>query len=426
MSQKLCDNLPFSMKKRTIVLTTLFLILVVFLGWRLVRPMNIFTVSEAFERPISTANIPPIFKTLSAEECATCHREFYDEWKTAIHSQAWTDPYFQADWRFDHKQQICKNCHTPLDRQQEHRVLGFHDAEKWDPVLEPNPGFDRALQHEGVTCSACHFRDGKILGPYGDSTAPHPVQKLDNPNRICVRCHVVSGDRWDTFFRFPPCGTVAEIRSSQNIHRCDNADPGVSGEVVVDDLAGINCVDCHMPLVERPIVEGGKIRLTRLHLWRGGHDPEMVKSGLDITFKEEPAALSDQHHVTLTITNIGAAHYIPTGTPDRHLTIELTLLDSEGNVIKKENHTLKRWVMWRPFIIDLRDTRLPYGQSRSYTMEFNMHDPDKVLMVGAVVRYHLLDEKRRKRISYENREPISYEVFREQLIVNESVVNDDV
>ena len=30
-----------------------------------------------------------------------------------MHSQAWTDPYFQADWQFDGAQQICKNCHIP-------------------------------------------------------------------------------------------------------------------------------------------------------------------------------------------------------------------------------------------------------------------------------------------------------------------------
>ncbi len=111
--------------------------------------MNIFVVSEAFERPISTERIPFPMKALRAEECAACHQEFYREWSTTIHSQAWTDPYFQADWRFDRKQQICKNCHTPLDRQQPQRVLGFNDKDKWDPILAPNPDFDPELQAPG-------------------------------------------------------------------------------------------------------------------------------------------------------------------------------------------------------------------------------------------------------------------------------------
>ena len=59
-------------------------------------------------------------------------------------------------------------------------------------------------------------------------------------------------------------------------------------------------------------------------------------------------------------------------------------------------------------------------------MNFNTHDSDKSYMVEAVVRYHLLDEKRRKCISYENRELIAYELFYGQLFVNKSVTNDDV
>jgi hypothetical protein len=38
--------------------------------------------------------------------------------------------------------------------------------------------------------------------------------------------------------------------------------------------------------------------------------------------------------------------------------------------------------------------------------------------VEAEVRYHLLDEKRRRRIGYRNREPISYEVFRQSLSID--------
>jgi len=102
--------------KRNILLATIALA-VIFLGWRFVRPMQILIVSPAFERPIDTRAAPAMFPTLSAKECATCHQAFYDEWSTTIHSQAWTDPYFQVDWRFDGSPQICKNCHIPLDRQ---------------------------------------------------------------------------------------------------------------------------------------------------------------------------------------------------------------------------------------------------------------------------------------------------------------------
>ncbi len=419
--------------KRKIVWLAITVVVVVFLTWRMIRPMNIFVVSEAFEMPISTAEVPALLRTLSAEECAVCHKEFYEEWSSTMHSQAWTDPYFQTDWNFDRAQHICKNCHAPIDRQQEHRILGYRDRPKWNPILEPNPDFDAGLQHEGVTCVACHLREGKILGPYGDTQAPHPVRKLADSNQVCVRCHVVGGDRWDTFFRFPPCGTVAEIQStplstmnSEDIDvvadYVDSVDSekllpkkGGSGEVLVPDTARLGCVQCHMPLTERPLIEGGKVRPVRRHLWRGGHDPEMVKQGLDIQLKKTAGDSPGKQQLILTITNVGAAHYLPTGTPDRFLTVEFRIVDKQDNVLKEQIHKLKRTVMWRPFIIDLWDTRLPRWQPRSYRFEFSTTDKTQPAAIDVTVRYHLMDLKRHERIKHKSVAPISYPVFQERV-----------
>lgn len=397
------------MNKKSIVITLSLVVITVFLGWRFVRPMNIFIVSDKFERPVSTAKIPVMFKTLRAEECGSCHQQIYKEWKTTIHSQAWTDPYFQADWKFEGSQQICKNCHIPLDRQQEHKVIGFRDKEKWDPILVPNPEFDAALQHEGVTCAACHLREGKIVGVYGDTRAPHPVKKLKSGNEVCIRCHVVGGERWDTFFRFPPCGTVAEIQAGrgEKVAR--------SGETVVGDPAALGCVGCHMPLVERPLVTGGKVRKVRQHLWRGGHDPEQVKRALDIKFEQISA---DGRRFQLTLTNVGAAHYVPTGTPDRHFTLSVRLIGKNGKAITEEQHVIKRTVMWRPFIIDLKDNRLPPGKPGVHDFKFSKRDVARAVTVEAVMRYGLVEEKRIKRIGYKSKEPLSYEVFRKRLTLD--------
>lgn len=419
------------MRKRTVITGTIVIAVVAFLAWRFIRPMNIFVVSEVFERPIDTTAAPAVLGNLRATECGACHQSFYNEWKTTIHSQAWTDPYFQADWKFDGSQQVCKNCHIPLDRQQEHRVLGFRDKEKWEPILEDNPDFNPRLQHEGVTCAACHVRDGKVVGVHGIADAPHPVRKLGNPNQVCVRCHVVSGERWDAWWRFPPCGTVAEIRETpgaqlneQEVEALLKLEPdrkptGASGEIRVPDSDELNCVQCHMPAVKRPLVEGGEPRLARRHLWRGGHDPAMVRATLDINLAEEKPTATGKRVFALTLTNTGAAHYLPTGTPDRHLTVDLTLRDHNGVVLKREQAILKRTVMWRPLIIDLWDTRLPRWQPRRYRIGFSTGDKPAPAAVEAVVRYHLLEEKRRRRIGYENSEPISYEVYRERMVIGE-------
>ena len=408
------------MTKKRAIIGLVLLAVAAFFGWRFLRPMNIFVVDLAFERPVSTAEIPEPLETLRAEECAACHQEIFDDWSTTIHSQAWTDPYFQVDFVFDGSQQICKNCHIPLDRQQEHLVLGFRDKEKWDPILAPNPDFDPVLQHEGVTCAACHLREGRILGPSGSDAAPHPVRKLESGNEICANCHVVGGERWDAFYRFPPCGTVAEIRATGGAGQDRETAPstGASGEVALPDLAALGCVECHMPLVEKTASEEGEPRPVRRHLWRGGHDPEMVKSGLAIKLHEEPTD-AGKRKFALTITNVGAAHYLPTGTPDRHLTVNLRLLDGDGDVLDETTHTLKRTIMWRPFIIDLWDTRLPRNQPRTYDIEFSAAGKSAPAAVEAVVRYFLVDEKRRKRIGYEDRDATFYEVYRQHVPLND-------
>ncbi len=429
------------MTRKAILL--LVLLLAIFMAWRFIRPLNIFVITEAFERPEDTSIIPEPLTGLGARECANCHQEFYDEWRTTIHSQAWIDPYFQTDWQFDNSQHVCRNCHTPLDRQQPHLILGFRDKDKWDPILEPNPDFDPDLQHEGVTCTACHLRDGKIVGTLGIEDAPHPVKKIDDPNTVCVRCHVVEGERWDTFFRFPPCGTVAEIRANpysrltsgdiETLQDSSDSPPeapltgktdttlpsnqqrGASGEIALPDTSALGCVQCHMPLVQRPLVEGGQVRPVRRHLWRGGHDPDMVKSGLEVQFEEVAGESPDSRRFVLTLTNVGAAHYLPTGTPDRFLSIDFSLLDRGGEVLKTQGYTAKRTVIWRPFIIDLWDTRLPRWQPRTYEFSVPVTTNSDSAAVEAVVRYHLLDEKRRKRIGYDNKEPIAYDVFRQTI-----------
>jgi hypothetical protein len=106
---------------------------------------------------------------------------------------------------------------------------------------------------------------------------------------------------------------------------------------------------------------------------------------------------------------------VPTGTPDRHLTVDLRLLDDQGGVLDEQHHTIKRTVMWRPFIIDLKDNRLARWQPRRYELEVPVDS--RAVKIEAEIRYHLLAESRRKRIGYENTTPINYAVFRKQILL---------
>lgn len=354
------------------------------MAWRFLRPMNIFVVDARFERPMQ-AEVPRGLRSLSAEECGGCHIDIYREWSASMHRHAWTEPYFQVDYRFDGSQQICLNCHTPLADQQQNLVLGFKDRDKFDPVLAPNPAYSARLRDEGVTCAVCHLQNGAIAGPYKTNKAPHPVQydpEMSQGIKPCLRCHVVPGSRWDTFYAMPPCGTVAEIQRRGGT---------------------IDCVGCHMPAVKRAVSSGTMTpREGRRHLWQGGHAPGQVMKGLSVEYRREAGAM------VFTLTNIGAAHYFPTGTPDRHLTLEVAVLDANGDALNKKVYTMKRYILWRPFILDLRDTRLPHGQPRSFRFGFS---DERAAVLDVTVSYHLLDEARRRKIGYENTEPIAYPIY---------------
>jgi hypothetical protein len=378
-------------KKKTIWLLILGGLLV-FLGWRMVRPMNIFVVADEFALPMEVA-VPSGLTSLSARECGECHTEIYREWLTSMHAEAWTDPYYQVDFVFDGSQQICLNCHIPLKNQQENLVTGFRDRERFKPILAPNPDFDPELRQEGVTCVVCHVRDGVIIGPYGDTDAPHPSRRdpaMTGGIGVCRQCHVVSGKRWDTFYRIPPCGTVAEIEA------------GGAGQE-------IDCVGCHMEPVNRPLVDGASSRPGGRHLFRGGHSPDTVRAALQVDFALT-AERDGGRRATVTLTNTGADHYLPTGTPDRHLTVEFRLRE-EGKVVREKEHVLKRTILWRPFIVDLRDTRLARDEPRGYVFSLKPEDFAARRVLEVTVRYHLLDEARRKRIAYNNQEPISYPLY---------------
>ena len=374
----------------------LLLILTSLLLWRLLRPLNIFVMEDKFAYGIPVT-IPEGLDSISAKSCGVCHEEIYKEWSQSIHAQAWSDPYYQQDMEFEGRPYICINCHIPLQPQREKLILGYRDSDKLDPILKKNPDFNPQLQDEGVTCAVCHLRDGVIIGSFQSNTAPHPI-KVDREFLTgmspCNICHVVSGDRWDMFYSRPPCGTLSEIFEVDR---------------------PIDCVGCHMPATTRPIALNGEPRTSGKHLFLGGHSQKKVKSAL--TVEHQWQEHDNLGTFILSLTNTGTNHFLPTGTPDRHLTVEIKLLDRQNQIIKQEQHKLIRTILWRPVIIDLWDSRLPYGKPRLFKVDFNKNSNNRPVAIAVTVRYHLLEESRRKRIGYKPETPIDYPIFQKKFLV---------
>lgn len=344
-----------------------------------VKPTVIFGLRSDYAHAIPYQKIPEGLTSLRAESCGTCHKAIYDEWKTSIHAQAYRDPFFHAYWTKDNHTWVCLNCHSPLENQQPTLITEIPRDRVERAVQTPNPQYDADYQHEGVTCAACHVRDGVILGPFDDAVAPHPT-KADptfRTTQVCYRCHSVVGGPAQ-FYNGGPCGTYPEYESGYWMKE-----------------RGFICQSCHMPEIERPVATGGPLRKGRQHLWRGGHDPAMVKQAVDIKVVAEPAEPKpgDKVRVTLTLINAGAGHKLPTGDPDRHFTVEFAVEDQGQKVLESRQETMGRWILWQPAIIELHDNRLMPLASRDYTFEYQLPKDVTGLTLITKVRYHIQTER---------------------------------
>jgi hypothetical protein len=176
------------------------------------------------------------------------------------------------------------------------------------------------------------------------------------------------------FYNAGPCGTYPEYE----------------GKFFMKEK-GLICQSCHMPEVERPVAKDSPIRYGRRHLWRGGHDPEMVKRAVAVQVQADPPAPKPGDDVTLTLTliNAGAGHKIPTGDPDRYFTVEFTVRDSNGAVVHEQSDTMGRWILWQPVIVEVYDNRLLPLASRDYTFGYEIPEDEKGWRVQARIRYHI-------------------------------------
>ncbi len=367
------------MRRLPIIAVTLAIVAgLVYLYYTEVKPVVIFGLRADYAKAIPYQEVPEGIADLKAESCGSCHRDIYDEWKTSIHAKAYDDPFFQAYWKKDKNIWVCLNCHSPLENQQPTLTYAIPRGRVEKAVIEPNPRYDPEYQRESVTCAACHVRDGVILGPFEDSAAPHPT-KFDPTFRtaqLCYRCHnVVSGPA--QFYNVGPCGTYAEYE----------------GKFFMQER-GFICQSCHMPEVDRPAAEGGPIRRGRRHLWRGGHDPDMIKRAVAIQVSAEPTSPRPGEEVTLTLTliNAGAGHKIPTGDPDRHFTVEFQVEDRARQILAQDRHTMGRWILWQPAIVELYDNRLLPLASREYQFRYRLPSQPQGLILRTRVQYHILTD----------------------------------
>ncbi|HTY77257.1 MAG TPA: multiheme c-type cytochrome [Candidatus Bathyarchaeia archaeon] len=285
------------------------------------------------------ARFSPIERSLQPEACGACHPVQLGDWQTSLHARSMgpgvMGQLVEMRRREPATARSCARCHAPV-------------AEQRPELLEANrvvtnPDFDVTLESRGIICASCHLRGREHFGPpRRDGSTDSRVSRERLPHggvtrtgaflraEFCASCHQF-GSEGLAFNGKPLENTFSEWRRSPAARR------------------GWQCQHCHMP--------------DRRHLWRGIHDPEMVRGGLDIVLRagRERYRAGEAARATLVITTPRVGHAFPTYvTPQVRVKAELR--DAAGQVVAG---SVEERVIGRQVPLDLSreiaDTRIPPG-----------------------------------------------------------------
>ncbi|EAU56048.1 multiheme c-type cytochrome [Mariprofundus ferrooxydans] len=303
-----------------------------------------------WHKPAATAGSPParwseLEANLHPEACGQCHEAQFDAWKDSLHAHAYSPGMIgQFPAMGYQKANGCLACHALLAEQAYPDDKSMRHSLKLR--LKHDSGFDREadidkatlpLRHAGVTCAACHVRGWQRFGPppKGGSATGHldaaahggfVATSAFERSGFCASCH-----------QFPQSKAINGKPLENTLTEWKNSSFGEKG---------ITCQQCHMP--------------DRRHEFRGIHDPEMVRKGLDITL------LRQADGVRLRMTSKWIGHAFPTYvTPE--IIVRAEALNAAGKVLQNWQWKVGREVAYDRGWKELRDTRLMPGEKRDFT-----------------------------------------------------------
>jgi len=285
------------------------------------------------------ARFSSIERSLQPEACGACHPVQFGDWQASLHSKSMgpgvAGQLVEMARREPAAARSCSRCHAPVAEQRPELV----DARG----AVANPDFDNALRARGVICASCHVRGHEHFGPPrrdGSTAYRAPRETLPHNGvtrtaaflraEFCASCHQFGADGLSLNGK-PLENTYEEWRRSPAARR------------------GLQCQNCHMP--------------GRRHFWRGIHDADMVRSGIEITLRADRAAYraGDLGRATLAIETPRVGHAFPTYVTPQVL-VRAELVDAQGQPVAG---SVEERVIARQVPLDLSheisDTRIPPG-----------------------------------------------------------------
>lgn len=308
---------------------------------------------------------------LDVPACAACHPTQFEDWRHSLHSRAMGPgvagqliTMVAAD---PASGESCTRCHAPLAEQtlslEKSVRTGAPATRSAAPSAAPSGAGDPAdrLHERGLMCASCHVRAGQVFGPpRRDGSVPAPTT-AETPTAL---------HRWSASTAF---------ESSRFCATCHQFDPDgftLNGKLLENTFnewqasryarEGVSCQNCHMP--------------DRRHLWRGIHDPDMVRRALtiDVT-RQTPTDGSLAAH--LRIRNTGAGHAFPTYVTPR-VFVQAYQEDHNGRELPA---TRRQWMIARDVKPDLSaeiaDTRIPADGQAGFDYRAPRHAGATTLML---------------------------------------------
>ena len=217
-------------------------------------------------------------KTVNSSECDKCHKIIYEEWSKDAHSKAYTSDAFKKASK-NYEMQECVSCHVPQQA-----------ADEKDLKTRP------VNKDDGVSCTTCHLRNNMIYGPY-KLTAKHKSEQNESmlKSEFCAGCHMPTFQEWQA-----------------------------SGSKKT-------CQECHLPRVERKVVQGFLLSAIVPKRMVGQHlmiYDKLLKEAALITGE------AGKGSVKISLTNRASAHNMPTGKyGDYRIVLNTQVKDADGKII---------------------------------------------------------------------------------------------
>jgi hypothetical protein len=266
------------------------------------------------------------------ELCGTsCHTDFYQQWKQAMMSQAYTHQwdeieYFKLAVPHAEKDPVvagvkagCNGCHTPI-------------AFLAGDVPPPTPD-KMSRANESVSCDVCHT----ISGFQGE--IPHNFNYVSQPGKTkygprgtgnSPEHNIIKSDFLQTA---DFCGTCHNEMDPYGIWVKSTHLEWKEGPY---SKQGVQCQDCHMTHAEGYSASmGKKYPDVWQHLFHGAHDPGKVRGTIELRIHPDINEVmpGDLVKFTVALFNQKTGHKFPTGSvEDRIVWMHVEAVDANGKV----------------------------------------------------------------------------------------------